>query len=179
MSQHRTFDGRQVVARDWIGVGAGALALVVSFLSWRHVSGPQVVDLARALGLKTWYTAWGSGVTGWLPVVLLVGAALLLLAPGFGIRVPGLPLLWLGMAFGALVVVVIRWVTLPSPDTALLAERNIRPEDVDTGASIGLYLGLAAAVISLLAALFRVLSGARPSQPATTGYAPPPTEQFG
>ena len=172
-----TFDGTQLSARDWAGVGAGAFALVVSFLSWRSVSGPQVVDLANALGLKTWYTAWGSGVTGWLPIVLLVGAAVLILAPAYGMRVRGVPYLWLAMASVALIVVIIRWVTLPSPDAALLTARNIRPEDVDTGASIGLFLGLAAALISLLGAVFRVLAAARP---ATTEYTqPPPTEQFG
>jgi hypothetical protein len=151
---------------------------VVSFVSWRHVRGdPQVVDFLRALGVKTWYTAWGSGVTGWLPVLLLAGAGALLLAPGFGLPVRGGPFLWLAMAAAALVLIVIRWTTLPSPDAALLEARNLRPQDVDTGASIGLYLGLAVAAISVLGAVFRVLSAVRP----TTTYSPqaPPTEPLG
>lgn len=179
------FDGRQVSPLEWIGVAAGALALVVSFFSWRHVSGePAVVEFLRTLGVKTWYTAWGSGVTGWLPIVLLLGAAALILAPGFGARIKGVPFLWLGLAAAALVIIIVRWATLPTPDTALLQARNLRPEDVDAGASIGLYLGLVAAAISALGAVLRVLAALRP-RPTT--YSPPvppappagPTEPLG
>jgi hypothetical protein len=169
------FEGSRLPPQDWIGVAAGALALVVSFLSWRHVSGPAVVDLARTLGLKTWYTAWGSGLTGWLPVVLLIAAAALILGAGFGLRLPGVPMLWAAMAFAALVIIIIRWATIPRPDAALLAARNLRPEDIDTGASIGLFLGLAAALISLLGAVFRILADRK----APVEHAPPQTEQLG
>jgi hypothetical protein len=165
------FDGGRVASLEWVGVAAGALALVDGFLSWRHVSGsPEMVDLLRTLGVKTWYTAWGSGVTGWLPVLLLVGAAALILAPGFGLRVRGVPFLWLAMSAAALVLILIRWATLPTPDEALLLARNLRAEDVDAGASIGLYLGLAIAAISVLGAVFRVLSAVRP----VTHDVPPP-----
>jgi hypothetical protein len=174
------FDGRQVAPLEWIGVGAGAAALVVSFFSWRHVSGePNVIEFLRTLGVKTWYTAWGSGVSGWLPIVLLVLAALLIVAPGFGVKVKGVPFLWLGLAAAALVIVIIRWATLPTPDVALLAARNLRPQDVDTGASVGLYLGLIVAALSVLGAVLRVMSALRPT---TTTYSPPaqpPTEPLG
>jgi hypothetical protein len=173
------FDGKELAARDWIGVVAGALALVVSFVSWRHVAGPAVVDLARALGLKTWYTAWGSGFSGWFPVLLLLGAAVLILLRGFGVRLPGVPFLWLAMALAALVFIVIRWATLPSPDATLLAARNLRPEDIDSGASVGLYLGLAVAVLSLLGAVLRVLARVRPAAATDEFAPPPPTEPLG
>jgi hypothetical protein len=176
------FDRRQVTPLEWIGVLAGAIAIVVSFFSWRHVAGPSVVDLARTLGLKTWYTAWGSGLSGWLPVVLLAGAGALILAKGAGVRLPGVPFLWAGLALAALVIIIIRWVTLPTPDAELLAARNLRPEDIDTGASIGLYLGLIAAVLSLLGAVIRILAMARPAPTTTTAFTPPstpPTEPLG
>lgn len=170
------FDGKQVAALEWVGVLAGALALVVSFFSWRHISGPNVSELLRTLGTKTWYTAWGSGVSGWLPIVLLAGAAALILARGFGLRVPAVPFLWLTMAVAALVIIIIRWATLPTPDAALLAARNLRPEDIDTGASIGLYLGLVAAILSIFGAVIRVLSTVNTkSSPAFS----PPTEPLG
>src|SRR5262249_5604399 len=79
------FDGKQLTALDWIGTLAGVLAVLVSFLSWRHVRGTGLVDLARAVGFRTWYTAWSSGITAWLPVLLLAFAAMLILARGFGI----------------------------------------------------------------------------------------------
>jgi hypothetical protein len=169
------FDGRQVAALDWVGVVAGALALLDSFLSWRHVAGPNVEELARTLGLKTWYTAWGSGVTAWLPVVLLAGAAALLLAPGLGLRIRAVPLLWLVMSAAALVLIVVRWSTLPTPDVALLRARNLRPEDVDAGASIGLYLGLVIAAISVLGAVLRVLATSKRVSQETPTVPPDPS----
>jgi hypothetical protein len=108
-------------------------------------------------------------------VLLLIGAAALLLAPGFGVRVPGVPGAWLVLAFAALVMIIIRWATLPKPDAALLQAHNFRPEDIDTGASIGLYLGLVAALISLLGAVLRVLVALKPVKDQYT----PRTEPMG
>lgn len=171
------FDGRKLGALDWIGVLAGVFAVLVSFLSWRHVRGTGLVDLARAVGFKTWYTAWGSGISGWLPILLLAGAALLIMAHGFGVKLPGVPFLWLGLSVAALIMILIRWITLPEPDAATLAPFNLRPEDIDTGASIGLYLGLLAAVISIVGAVFKVLIAVRPVE--TTVYNTPPAEPGG
>jgi len=162
-----------LTALDWIGVLAGGAAVVVSFLSWRHVRGTGLVDLARAVGFRTWYTAWSSGFTAWLPMVLLAGAAALIMARGVNIRLPGVPFVWLGLAVAALILVLIRWITLPDPDAATLAQFNLRPENVDTGASIGLYLGLLAAVLSIAAAAFRVLLAMRPEPTVSTPYSPP------
>jgi hypothetical protein len=170
------FDGTKLTALEWIGVLAGVFALLDSFLSWRHVRGTGLVNLAQAVGFKTWYTAWSSGVTAWLAVLLLAGTAALILARGFGVRLPGVPFLWLGMSVAALIMILIRWITVPTPDAAQLAPFNLRPENVDTGASIGLYLGLLFAVISIVGAVFRVLMAVRPEP--TTLHAPP-TEPLG
>lgn len=173
------FVGKQLTALEWIGVLAGAFAVVDSFLSWRHVRGTGLVDLARAVGFRTWYTAWSSGPTAWLAVLLLAGAAALILAKGFNVRLPAVPFLWLGMAIAALVLILIRWISLPDPDAATLAAFNLRPEDIDTGASIGLYLGLLTAVLSVAAAAFRVVLAVRPEP--TIAHAPPadPDPHFG
>jgi hypothetical protein len=72
---------------------------------------------------------------------------------------------------------VIQWITLPDPDPVVLAARNLKPQDVNVGASIGLYLGLAAAMISVAGAVLRVLQFLRPV--TTTEYASPPTEPLG
>jgi hypothetical protein len=166
------FDGKQLPALEWIGVLAGGAAVVDSFLSWRHVRGTGLVDLARAVGFRTWYTAWSSGLTAWLPLVLLAGAAALIMARGFGIRLPGVPFVWLGLAVAALILVLIRWLSLPDPDAATLAHFNLRPADVDTGASIGLYLGVIITVLSLAAAAFRVLLATRPEPTVSRPYEP-------
>lgn len=167
------FDGKQLTALDWIGVLAGGLAVLVSFLSWRHVRGTGLVDLARAVGFRTWYTAWSSGLTAWLPVLLLALAAVLIMARGFAVKLPGVPFVWLGLAVAALIMILIRWITLPDPDAAALAPFNLRPEDIDTGASIGLYLGLLTALLSIAAAAVKVLLATRPEPTVATPYSPP------
>lgn len=169
------FDGKQLPLLEWVGVVAGGAAVVISFLSWRHVRGTGLTDLARAVGFRTWYTAWSSGITAWLPMLLLVGAAALIMARGFGIRLPGVPFVWLALAVVALVLVLIRWITLPDPDAATLAQFNLRPENVDTGASIGLYLGLIAALLSLLGGAVRVLLVTRSEPTVSTPYEPGPS----
>lgn len=166
------FEAKKVTGLEWVGVLAGALALVVSFFSWQHLFGVDPA-LASALGTKTWYTAWGSGLSARLAVAFLVGAALLLLAPGFGVRLPGVPFVWLILAVAALVAIIVRWATLPDPDPGVLAAHNVKPESIDAGASIGLYLALVAAVISIAGAVLRVL---RVVRPATIEYVSPPTE---
>src|SRR2546429_10028188 len=69
------FDGKKLGALDWIGVLAGGFAGLGSFLSWRHVRGTRLVGPARAVGLKTWYTALGRGGSRRLPVLLPAGPA--------------------------------------------------------------------------------------------------------
>jgi hypothetical protein len=170
------FEAKKVTGLEWIGVVAGALALVVSFFSWQHLFGVDPA-LASALGTKTWYTAWGSGLSALLAVAFLVGAALFLLAPGFGVRLPGVPFVWLILAVAGLITIIVRWATLPDPDPGVLAAHNVKPENIDAGASIGLYLALAAAVISIAGAVLRVLQFLRPV--TTTEYASPPTEPLG
>lgn len=166
------FDGKQLPLLEWIGVLTGGAAVVVSFLSWRHVRGTGLVDLARAVGFRTWYTAWSSGFTAWLPMLLLAGAGALIMARGFGIKMPGIPFVWAGLAGAALILVLIRWLSLPDPDAATLANFNLRPEDVDTGASIGLYLGVIIAVLSVAAAAFRVLLATRKEPTVSRPYEP-------
>jgi hypothetical protein len=168
------FDRKKIGGLEWIGVLMGVIAAVISFFSWRHIkAGPSAADLFGSLGFKSWYTAWGSGLSARLAVLLLVGAAVVILAKGIGIKLPGLPFLWAALALTALICVIVRWASLPTPDAGLLSAHNIRPEDIDTGASIGLYLGLIAAVISLGGAVARILANARPAPETTTAFVPP------
>lgn len=127
----------------WVGVIAGVLALVVSVLRWYSVTGPFADQVARS-GLPTGRTAWGAGVTAWLPMLLLAFAAAIVLSPRFGLKVPLTSVLWLVFALAAVVLVIIRWVTIVPDDL---------PNGVDAGPGFGLYLGLVVAVASLVGAL--------------------------
>jgi hypothetical protein len=136
-------DRRAMSPIHWVAVVAGVLALLVSVLRWYSVTGPFADQVARS-GLPTGRTAWGAGVSAWLPMLLLALAAALVLAPRFGLAVPFTAVLWLVCALAAVVLVIIRWVTIVPDDL---------PRGVAAGAGFGLYLGLAVAVVSLVGAL--------------------------
>lgn len=127
----------------WVGVVTGVLALVDSALRWYTVTGP-FADEVKRLGLPTGRTAWGAGVSAWLPMILLALAAALVLAPRFGVKVPFTSVLWLVLALVAVILVIIRWVTIVPDDL---------PAGADAGAGFGLYVGLALGVLSLVGAL--------------------------
>jgi len=157
---------RRMSLVEWVGVFAAALALLASFLPWRALSGP-IAEVARGgLGVRAWTGAWGSGFSAWFPVLLLILAAVLIVAPRSGAGVTGTGL-WLVCAAAAVVIIVINWITVPQPNAAELSRLGLNPGDVSASPGWGLYLGFAAAVLSMLAALVRLRAVRR--SPASTG----------
>lgn len=141
------FDAKRVTPIEWAGIGAGALAFIISFFPWYSVSydGP-------ALGLSTSssLSAWGVGIGGWLPVLLLVAAAVILILPHTGKAVPNAAMIWLGLAAASVVIILLRWVTLPDAgDMGVLGS----DAGFSSGAGFGLIIGLVAAVVSTVAAV--------------------------
>ncbi|WP_194899521.1 hypothetical protein [Catenulispora pinisilvae] len=109
----------------------GLLAFVDSFLHWADLS----------LGGRTYsqfnWNGWNAGLGAWLPMLLLLALGALAALPAFGrdFAVPlGLPLV--GAVVGALsfVIIVLRWITLPSEMGASMS------------AAFGLYIGLVLAI---------------------------------
>lgn len=142
------FDPARVTKAEWIGLGAGVLAFVASFLPWWEVSfsGP-----AAGLGFVAdgSLSAWSLGFFAWFPVLLLVASAGVMLAGHLGAQIPsvrvGWPVILLGVSVIALVIILLRWLTLPSPSGAFALT------GVSYGAGFGLYVGLIAAVLFGLA----------------------------
>jgi hypothetical protein len=158
---------------EWVGILAGLGALVVSFFPWQRVTG-QFAELVGQIGFRTTSTAWSSGLVAWLAVLVLFLAGALLLARPFGVRVPGVSVIWLLLAVTAVVLVIIRWVTLPDLDPARLALLNLKPEDVASSAGPGLFLCLGIAIVSMAAAVARIRTSGR--QAARTAPLTPPAE---
>ncbi|SDI78675.1 hypothetical protein SAMN05192558_11264 [Actinokineospora alba] len=156
---------------EWVGILAGLGALVISFFPWQRVTG-QFADMVEQIGFRTTSTAWSSGPVAWLAVLALFLAAALLLARAFGVRLPGGSVVWLLLAVTAVVLVIIRWVTLPDLDPARLALLNLKPEDVETNAGPGLFLCLGIAIVSMAAAVARIRTAGRPA--ARTAPVRPP-----
>jgi len=163
------FDPKKVSTFDWVVIGAGGLAFIVSFLHWYSVSfnGSTVAS----------GSAWHVGFAAWFSVLLLMAAGGLILAGQLGqqVKLPvPLPLVTLGLSALAFILILLRWVTFPDAGGGL---GGLGVElKVSAGAGIGLYLGLvcalAAAVASFLA--FRAAGGNFSQLRQTPGAPPPP-----
>jgi hypothetical protein len=131
---------------EWVGVGAGALALVASFLPWFSLTG-TFADQQRALGFPTWTTAWRAGFLGWFPVMLLVIIALLIAVKLMGRHVAILPPLWITLSLLAAVMILLRWITVPDATVAT----GKGPDYAALSAGFGLFAGLIVALVSAVA----------------------------
>lgn len=137
-------DLKRVTPLEWAGVGAGALAFIDSFLPWYSVS---------FAGFGESLSAWNTGFLAWFPVLLLIGAGVLVALPHFGTKVDRLPLIWLVLSGVATVLILLRWLTLPD-DGGLGDVGGLLGDDAgfDSGAGAGLVIGLIIAVVSTVAA---------------------------
>lgn len=148
------FDTKQVTPIEWAGIGAGALAFLISFFPWYSFSWD-----GGGLGIGATSdsaSAWSVGIGGWGAVLLLVAAAVIIVLPHVGTTVPNKAALWLGFAAAATVIILIRWLTLPD-DGGLGA---LAGGGFSSGAGFGLIIGLIAAVVSGVAA-FLYFQGAK------------------
>jgi magnesium-transporting ATPase (P-type) len=140
---------------EWVGVGAGVLAAIASFLPWFSATG-TFADQQRANGFRSWLTAWGSYFIGWFPIVLLLAVAVFIVGQRFSKTAPLLPSLWLTLAVLAMVMILLRWISARST--------NEPPEVLTWHTGWGLYLGLISAGVSAVAAFLAFRSSHR--QPA-------------
>jgi hypothetical protein len=131
-----SFDPARVSKAEWIGLGAGLIAFIGSFLPWFSWSaGPFSFSL----------NAWSVGFLGWFPVLLMVAGAAVILAQQLGVNMPqakpGWPLILLGAAALSLVLILIRWLSFSG------GTYGIDGAGLSYGAGFGLYVGLVAAIL--------------------------------
>ncbi|MGQ0841651.1 hypothetical protein [Actinokineospora sp.] len=142
-----SFDAKRVSPIEWAGIGAGALAFLVSFFPWYSVSfsGPSLgFDAGGSL------SAWSIGIGGWLPILLLIAAAVVIVLPHLGTAVPNKTMIWLGLAGAAVVIILIRWLTLPDDGGIGVLGGD---SGFSSGAGFGLIIGLVVAIASTVAAV--------------------------
>ena len=135
-----SFDVKRVTPIEWAGIGAGALAFIVSFFPWYSISFGSS-ELA-GFGIDTSVSAWNAGFGAWFACLLLLAAGVVVALPHFGTQVPNLAMIWLGLSAAALVIIILRWVTFPSASGF----------GGSAGAGFGLFVGLAVALVSGIAA---------------------------
>jgi hypothetical protein len=135
------FDVKRVTPLEWAGIGAGALAFIVSFFPWYSV------DLAGFGGGSL--NAWSTGFFALISVLLLMGAGGVVVAPHFGVAIARLPLIWLSLAGAAVVCVLLQWVILP--DDGGIGDFGFGDSGIESGAGFGLIVGLLLAIASAVA----------------------------
>jgi hypothetical protein len=151
------FDVKQVTPLEWTGVGAGALAFIVSFFPWYSF------DMG-GFASGSW-SAWNTGFLSWFSVLLLMVAGGLIIAPHFGVaKVDRLQMIWLILAGVATLFILIRWLTLP--DDGGIGDLGLLGDDsgFESGAGFGLIVGLLLAIASTVAGFlaFRAAPSAAP-----------------
>ncbi|WP_083661837.1 DUF5336 domain-containing protein [Actinophytocola xanthii] len=120
---------------EWAGIGAGVLAFIVSFLPWVTLDfGDEFGDLGLSTSVSG--SAWDAAFLGWFPILLLLGAAVVVALPHFGTQVAQRSMIWLGLAVAAFVFILLRWLTL----------------DEFVAPGFGLFIGLVLALVSAVAA---------------------------
>ena len=147
------FDVKRVTTLEWAGIGAGVLAFIVSFFPWVSI---DFGDEFGTLGIDTSVSgsAWDAGFLAWFSVLLLLGAAVVVILPHFGTVVPQRSMIWLGVSAAAFVFILLRWLTY----------------DEFLGAGFGLFVGLVLALVSAGAAFMVYRTAPKPNttpQPGT------------
>jgi hypothetical protein len=132
-----SFDPARVSKAEWIGLGAGLIAFIASFLPWFSLSAGILGSISA--------NAWSLGFLAWFPVLLMVAAAGVILAQQLGVTVPAVkpswPLILLGVAALSLILILLRWITMSAETDGL------EFTGVSYGAGFGLYVGLVAALL--------------------------------
>lgn len=161
----------KLTAPDWVVVGAGVLAYISSFLPWYwYTRSFSVLSMNPVINTKV--DAWDSGFGAYSSVLLLVLAGMVVLVStlgGLG-RSTATSLITLGISVLALVALVRHWVTFPDVSGELDLGRFDTPGGVvdlsrvfavSSGAGVGLYLGLIAAIAAVVASLLTVRAAGR------------------
>jgi hypothetical protein len=143
--------------REWVGLGAGLVAVAALFLPWTTLSTtrPDVEAALRELPAgDVARSAWTAGFLAWFPVLLLLltGIAVVLFGQNRTARISGLPQLWLIAAAVSVVLLVFGWFAIghefDENTLGLLDEGGI-----SISGGTGRYLAVAASVASLVAAI--------------------------
>ncbi|MEV6902860.1 hypothetical protein [Amycolatopsis sp. NPDC051372] len=156
------FSVKRVTWREWLGLGAGLLALVAVFLPWTVLTADTATaDVRDAFNSlphdDVVRSAWHSDFFSWFPplVLVLVGLVVVFFGQVRKVRVSGLPHLWLVAGLAALLLMVIGWTTLDwvfdSDQRAFLETAGVM---INPG--VGRYVALLAVLVSIAASILDI-----------------------
>ena len=135
------FDASKLNNVDRAIVGGGGLAFVAAFLPWWGYSGPLHLYGASVSG-------WSAGFTAWAGSLLLTVAAVYLLLRRADVSTPKLPVgpavAVAGVSAVGLLLVIIRWLTLPRVGAGLAGS---------VGPRYGIWLAMIAGIVEVVGAV--------------------------
>ena len=145
------FDVKQLSTLDRAIVGGAGVVFISGFLPWWGYKG-SISSLYSAS-----VSGWSAGFTAWAGVLLLTLAGVVLVLRRSGVQLPALPvtptLLVAAAALLGVVLVLIRWLTLPRVSGGLAGS---------IGARYGIYVALIAAVVETGAAIAELRASGEP-----------------
>ena len=164
------FDWKQLSTLDRVIAVGAAVVFIASFMPWYGVSvGPFSASVS----------GWSAGFTAWAGALLLTFAGVLLVLRRSGATLPSLQVgpsvLVAGIAGLGLLLMIIRWVSLP--------RYHISDLSYDAGARYGLYIALIAGIAEVAAAVTAMRASgekmpwAQAHQAGTPPEAPPAAEE--
>jgi len=135
------FDAKKLSRLDWAIVGGAGVAFLAAFLPWWGYSGPLHIYGASVMG-------WSAGFTAWLGSILLSAAGVYLLLKRAEVSLPSLPVgpavIVAGASALGLVLVILRWLTLPRVRGGLAGS---------VGPRFGIWLAMLAGIVELVGAV--------------------------
>lgn len=144
------FDMQRFSQLDRVIVGAAVVVFVSGLLPWWGYSGPSGFYSASVIG-------WNAGFAAWAGILLLVAAGAYLVARRLEVALPALAVgpatVVAGAATLGLVLIVLRWLTLPRVEGGLAGS---------IGAKYGLYVALIAAIVEVGAAAVAMRASGEP-----------------
>jgi hypothetical protein len=146
-----SFDWKRFSNLDRAIVAGAGVAFVAAFLPWW---GASVVLFSVSVD------GWSAGFTAWAGTLLLTAAGVLVVLRRSGAKLSmgtmGPSVIVAGVAAVGLLLVIIRWLSLP------------RYRSVDVGARYGIYVALLAGVVEVAAAVAELRASREPSPLAQT-----------
>ncbi len=144
------FDLKKLSRPDQAIIGGAGLVFISGFLPWWGYSGPLALYGGSIDG-------WSAGFTAWAGTLLLTLAGVYLFLRRAEVQLPTLPVgpsvLVAGLSALGLLLVVLRWLTLPSVHSGLAGS---------IGARYGIWLALIAGVIEASAAIVELRASEEP-----------------